>query len=61
MPSKVSETIMDPRCPYGAEMCPKLAKTEKELVEMRKTQLEMHRILYIIVGIVTATFGVTVI
>lgn len=61
MASKVSDTIFDPKCPYGAEMCPKMAMTEKEIIELRKTQVEMHRILYIIVGLVTATFGVTII
>lgn len=52
-------------CPYGAKSCPKMIEVDsrvnefkREMDRMRSTQMEMQRILYLIVGIVTVSLGV---
>lgn len=57
----------DDECPYGAKSCPKMEEMEsrveafrKEIDGMRRTQMEMYRILYLIMGIVTVSLGVNV-
>lgn len=54
-------------CPYGAKDCPKSAALEQEikeykaeLQELRTTQMDMQKMLYIIAGIVTTSLGVSI-
>lgn len=57
--------MMPNDCPFGATSCPKIAELEdkvtlfqNEVKELRETQMEMQRLLYIIVGVVTVSLGV---
>jgi len=52
-------------CPFGATTCPKIEELEdrvamfqNEVQELRRTQMEMQRLLYVIVGVVTVSLGV---
>lgn len=50
----------DDGCPYGDRMCPKVDDIAQGLKETRKAIHDMHRVLYIIVGILTIQLGVTI-
>ena len=52
-------------CPFGATTCPKIEELEDrvaifqaEVTELRKTQMEMQKLLYVILGILTVSLGV---
>jgi hypothetical protein len=48
----------DPQtCPYGPESCPKLAAAERQIAQLEERQLSMIRMLYYIVGAVSASVG----
>lgn len=45
-------------CPYKDKMCPKTADLEERIETMEARQMNMNRMLYYIVGVVTASLGV---
>lgn len=50
----------DIQCPYGANECPKVEDTNRDISEIKKRVINIERILYVIVGIITVECGIVV-
>lgn len=50
----------EPQCPYMSGPCPKIEDVKEDVDDLKTTLKEVHRILYVIVGILTVNLGVTI-
>lgn len=47
-------------CPYGAVQCPKVRDLEEKVTRMESRQMAIMRLLYLVVGVVSASLGVQI-